>query len=55
MPEGSKTIGTGIYTQQKRNAYKIDPVKHTHGDLLIDVAKLNGLLKLIAYKDDQKV
>lgn len=55
IPEGVKTIGTGIYTQKKRNAYKIDPIKHTYGGLSIDVSKLYGLLHLIAYKDGQKV
>ena len=55
LSEGSKTIGQGIYTQKKRNAYKIDPVRGTYGGLVIDVPKLFGLLKLIAYKDGQKV
>ena len=48
-------IGTGIYTQHKRNAYKIDPIKHTYGKLSIDIPKLYGRLKLIAHKDGQKV
>lgn len=40
--------------QKKRNAYKIDLVKHTYGGLVIDLPKLFGQLKLIAYKNGQK-
>lgn len=54
LTEGSKTIGQGIYMQKKRNAYKIDLVKHTYGGLVIDLPKLFGQLKLIAYKNGQK-
>ena len=55
MSERFKTIGQNIYTQKKRNAYKIDPVRHIYGGLVIDLPKLYSLLKVIAYKDGQKV
>lgn len=55
LSEGFKTIGQGIYTQKKRNTYKIDPVKDTYGGLVIDLPKLYGQLKLIAYKNGKKV
>ena len=56
VEEGTKTlkVGEGIYTQTKRNAYKIDQ-KGTYGNLIIDMPKLYGQLKLIAYKDGEKV
>lgn len=54
LTEGSKTIGQGIYMQKKHNAYKIDLVKHTYGGFVIDLPKLFGQLKLIAYKNGQK-
>lgn len=56
VKEGAETIGTGIYTQIKRDACKIHPIKHTcDGGLLIDVPKLYGQLELIPHKDGRKV
>lgn len=37
IKEGSKTIGQGIYTQRKRNAYKINPKTGGFGNLVIDL------------------
>ena len=56
IEEGTKTLkkGTGIYTQPKRNAYKIKE-NGQYGSLKIEVPQLLGRLKLIAYKDGQKV
>ena len=53
LEEGSKTLkfGKGIYTQKKRNAYKINPNTGVYGNVTIDVPKLYGQLKLIAHKD----
>ena len=55
IPEGLKTIGSGmfgkgIYTQKKRNAYKIDQ-NGQYGGLIIDLPKLFGYLKVIAHKN----
>ena len=55
IPEGLKTIGSGmfgkgIYTQKKRNAYKIDQ-NGQYGGLIIDLPKLYGYLKVIAHKN----
>ena len=57
IPEGIKTlqVGQGIYTQKKRNAYKINPQTGVYGNIRIDVPKLYGQLKLIAHKDGKKV
>ena len=46
--------GTGIYTQKKRNAYKISQ-KGQYGGLVIDLPKLQGHLKVVAHKNGQKV
>ena len=46
--------GSGIYTQKKRNAYKIDQ-NGQYGGLIIDLPKLYGHLKVIAHKNGQKV
>ena len=54
IPEGLETIGSGIYTQKKRNAYKIDQ-NGQYGGLIIDLPKLYGYLKVIAHKNGQKV
>ena len=53
LEEGTKTlkVGRGIYTQKKRNAYKINPNTGVFGNVTIDVPKLYGQLKLIARKD----
>ena len=55
--EGQKTlkIGKGIYTQTKRNAYKINPESGAYGNLTIDVPKLYGQLRLVAYQNKKKV
>ena len=55
--EGAKTlkVGQGIYTQKKRNAYKINPNTGVYGNVNIDLPKLYGQLKLIAHKDGKKV
>ena len=49
-----KYMGEGIYTQKKRNAYKILQ-KGQYGGLVIDLPKLQGQLKVIAHKNGQKV
>ena len=55
IPEGLKTLtGKGIYTQPKRNAYKISSGGQ-YGNLIIDVPKLMGQLHLVAKKDGNKV
>ena len=54
IPEGLETMGSGIYTQKKRNAYKIDR-NGQYGGLIIDLPKLYGHLKVIAHKNGQKV
>ena len=48
------TKGSGIYTQKKRNAYKIDQ-NGQYGGLIIDLPTLYGYLKVIAHKNGQKV
>ena len=57
LEEGTKTlkVGKGIYTQKKRNAYKINPNTGVYGNVTIDVPKLYGQLKLVASKDGKKV
>ena len=50
-----KYMGKGIYTQKKRNAYKINLENGVYGNLRIDIPKLYGQLKVVAYKDGQKV
>ena len=56
LEEGTKTlkVGKGIYTQKKRNAYKINPQTGVYGNVIIDVPKRLGQLKLIAHKDGKK-
>ena len=54
IEEGAKTIGGGIYTQKKRNAYKISQ-RGQYGGLVIDLPKLHGHLKVVAHKNGQKV
>ena len=54
VKEGSKTIGQGIYTQKKRNAYKISQ-NGQYGGLVIDLPKLHVHLKVVAHKNGQKV
>ena len=49
-----KYMGEGIYTQKKRNAYRISQ-KGQYGGLVIDLPKLQGQLKVIAHKNGQKV
>ena len=46
--------GSRIYTQKKRNAYKISQ-NGQYGGLIIDLPKLFGHLKVIAHKNGQKV
>ena len=46
--------GKGIYTQKKRNAYKISQ-RGQYGGLVIDLPKLYGHLKVVAHKNGQKV
>ena len=58
IPEGLKTLGSlgsGIYTQKKRNAYKVNPQNGSYGNLIIDLPKLFGQLKVIAHMDGKKV
>ena len=47
-------MGEGIYTQKKRNAYKISKLGQ-YGGLVIDLPKLYGHLKVVAHKNGQKV
>ena len=55
IPEGLQTLtGKGIYTQPKRNAYKISSGGQ-YGNLIIDIPKLMGQLHLVAKKDGNKV
>ena len=54
IEEGAKTVGTGIYTQKKRNAYKISQ-NGQYGGLVIDLPKLYGHLKVVAHKNGKKV
>ena len=54
IPEGLKTVGKGLYTQKKRNAYKID-TNGVYGGLMIDLPKLYGQLKMVAHKDGKKL
>ena len=51
LEEDPKTlkVGQGIYTQKKRNAYKINPQTSVYGNVNIDVPKLYADLKLIAH------
>ena len=46
--------GKGIYTQKKRNAYKISQ-RGQYGGLVIDLPKLYGHLKVVAHENGQKV
>ena len=57
LEEGAKTmkVGQDIYTQKKRDAYKINPQTGVYGNVNIDVPKLYDQLKLIAHKDGRKV
>ena len=48
-------VGQRIYTQKKRNAYKINPNTVVYGNVNIDLPNLYGQLKLIAHKDGKKV
>ena len=48
IKEGLKYKGEGIYTQKKRNAYKISQ-KGQYGGLVIDLPKLYGHLKVVAH------
>ena len=47
-------MGTGVYSQRKRNAYKIGE-GGSYGKLTIDYPKLRGQLKLVAHKNGSKV
>ena len=49
-----KSTGKGIYTQKKRNAYKISKGGN-YGGIVIDLPKLFGHLKVVAHKNGQKV
>ena len=55
IPEGLQTLtGKGIYTQPKRNAYKISKAGK-YGNPTIDVPKLMGHLRLVGKKNGQTV
>ena len=56
IEEGKKTlkVGKGIHTQPKWNAYKINKAGK-YGNLIIDVPKLMGHLRLIAKKNGKTV
>ena len=47
--------GKGIYAQKKRNAFKINPQTGIYRNVIVDVPKLYGQLKLNTYKDGKKV
>ena len=49
------TVRSGIYTQKKRNTYKVNPKNGTYGNLIVDLPKLFGQLKVIAHMDGKKV
>ena len=49
------TTGSGIYTQRKRNAYKINKKNGSYGNIKIDLPKLYGHLRVIVYKDNKRV
>ena len=51
---GKTQTASGIYTQPKRNAYKISQ-RGQYGGLVIDLPKLYGHLKVVAHKNGQKV
>ena len=53
IPEGKETLGTG-YLQPKRNAYKIQKGGR-YGNLIVDLPKLMGKLRLLATKDGKTV
>ena len=40
IPEGLETLGSRIYTQKKRTAYKVNPQIGNYGNLIIDLPKL---------------
>ena len=46
--------GTGILSQRNRNAYKISQ-RGSYGNLIIDLPKLIGQLRLVAHKNGGKV
>ena len=54
IEDSKKYIGEGIYTQKKRNAYKISQ-NGQYGGLVIDLPKLYGHLKVVAHKNGLKV
>ena len=54
IEDSKKYAGEGIYTQKKRNAYKISQ-NGQYGGLVIDLPKLYGHLKVVAHKNGQKV
>ena len=54
IKEAPKYTGEGMYTQKKRNAYKISQ-RGQYGGLVIDLPKLYGQMKVIAHKNGQKV
>ena len=53
-PQPQQQSASGIYTQKKRNAYKISQ-RGQYGGLVIDIPKLRGHLKVVAHKNGQKV
>ena len=54
IEDSKKYVGEGIYTQKKRNAYKISQ-NGQYGGLVIDLPKLYGHLKVVAHKNGWKV
>ena len=54
IEDSKKYVGEGIYTQKKRNAYKISQ-NGQYGGLVIDLPKLYGHLKVVAHKNGKKV
>ena len=56
IEEGKETLQSGKgYTQPKRNAYKINQTTGKYGNLTIDLPKLFGQLKMIAYINGKKI
>ena len=44
-----------VFIHRKKNAYKVNPQNGNYGDLIIDLPKLFGQLRLIAYQNGKNV
>ena len=54
VKDAHKYMGTSVLTQRKRNAYRIAQ-GGSYGNLIIDLPKLMGQLKLVAHKNGSNV